>query len=384
MTFGLTAVQKVVQGLKVDQIEASIGGALGRTEKITETITSVNQLATYQKGRGTLLSKNSQRSGPFPSRSLDPVNKSAKSNPSPEIARIWGSTVQPLTKALNQIEKIASVRSAHVHAWESAFSYVFNQELDAAISNPARAPRRPEEYAMRMARLKVGQPQPRSDKRFLVEAIWMSIQVRFTLASLLVKLLSFMDKKPTVISDAEKRAWATYGKFVLSTCEEDANIAANIAAACEAHRLLTSSQLYILRGKLQRFQFRLDMTKRFSSVLAARDQLLEGLAKEKVTVQDTIIETTERHLSVLSDDHDWFRDNFLSITDAISAEWESLEKSIRLDTFYQEVSLDEKMAIVKAFNFCEILPFPVCVTLTFHISSCRTLVQLPEWAHLRD
>ncbi|KAH6914275.1 hypothetical protein BKA70DRAFT_1558250 [Coprinopsis sp. MPI-PUGE-AT-0042] len=351
MTLDLSAAQKAIQGLKVDGIEANIDRALGQMEKITPIITSVQHLGAYHKGRDTLLSKASQRNGPFPSRSLNPVDKSVKFNPSNEIVRIWSATVQPLTKALVQIEKIANVRSAHVHAWESAFSYVYTQELDAALSDPAKAPRRPEEYAMRMARLKVGQLQPRSDKRFLIEAIWMSIQVRFTLASLVIKLLSFMDCKPTVIPNSELRAWATYGRFVLDTCQEDAAIASAIAEGCEAHRLLTSSQLYILRGHLQRFQFKLDMTKRFGSVLASRDKLLETLGEQKTIVQDSIIETTERHLSVLSHDRDWFRDNFLSITDAISEEWESLEKSIRLDTFYQEVSLDEKMAIVKSFNF---------------------------------
>ncbi|KAG6373954.1 hypothetical protein JVT61DRAFT_6118 [Boletus reticuloceps] len=45
---------------------------------------------------------------------------------------------------------------------------------------------------------------------------------------------------------------------------------------------------------------------------------------------------------------EWLQTNFSSIAQEIVDEWAKIERSIRMDKFYQPVSLQERMDIVKA------------------------------------
>jgi len=56
-------------------------------------------------------------------------------------------------------------------------------------------------------------------------------------------------------------------------------------------------------------------------------------------------------LKLLASERKWFQENFREKAQLIVDEWERILISIRMDTFYQPVSLEEKMQIVKAMAF---------------------------------
>jgi hypothetical protein len=114
---------------------------------------------------------------------IDPGNKRLH-DISPSVVQVWRKANRQLMDSYRQAVNIAATRSAHIKAWEAAFSCLYQQEMARSVADPTHAPRKPAEHTMRVAKMSVGQPQPRADKQCLVEAIWWTLQIRFTLADL--------------------------------------------------------------------------------------------------------------------------------------------------------------------------------------------------------
>lgn len=68
-----------------------------------------------------------------------------------------------------------------------------------------------------------------------------------------------------------------------------------------------------------------------------------------------VAEITKEHSCALPNDFDWFEENFFELIGAIREEWGNLERTVREDTVYEPLSLDDKMTIVKARSFCMVL-----------------------------
>lgn len=295
---------------------------------------------------------------------------------SPAVTTTWRKTVKPLVQAYERVTKVATMRSSHIAAWEAAWSCLFEQELQLAISDPQRAPRRPREYAMQMARLKVGQPQPRADKRFLVEAIWVSLKIRFIMAELAVTWLKTAGKNSTNHAAQQCQMWALYIAFLLDSCERDAKIALEIATKSESRRQMTHTIVYVLRAGLERFRFELVAAEESHTMVGdARKTLADRALHSGKDAEDLISRTIREHLAILpGDGQEWIATNFREIAFDIRNEWYQLEKSLRAATFYQPVSLDEKMAIVKAFSFGW-LP-KIMQILTIDLTNCWLAMQV--------
>jgi hypothetical protein len=100
------------------------------------------------------------------------------------VTKDWRTITHALFNAYKEAVAVTDARSAHMHAWESAFSFLFQHELNALMNTPSRIPSRPHENAMRLAKLQVGQSRPLADRRFVVEAFWCTLHIRLTLISL--------------------------------------------------------------------------------------------------------------------------------------------------------------------------------------------------------
>ena len=268
------------------------------------------------------------------------------------ITTTWSHAVKPLVQAYEQVMKVAAMRSAHITAWEAAWSYLFEQELRLAASDPQRTPRRPREHAMQMARMKVGQPQPRADKRFLVEAFWASLNIRFVMAELAVTWLKTAGKNRGNFAPQQCQMWATYVAFLLDSCGRDTQIALGIATASESRRQMTLTVLHVLRTELERFCFEI-VAEGESHAMAAdmREKLADRALHSGKDVEDLIPRTIREHLAILPDDgQEWIATNFREIAFSIRNEWYQLENSLRAATLYEPVSLGEKMAAITAFS----------------------------------
>ncbi|KAJ7091139.1 hypothetical protein C8R44DRAFT_817142 [Mycena epipterygia] len=279
---------------------------------------------------------------------------------SPAIADAWKRATRHLTVMYADAMKVATTRSAHINAWEAAFSCLYEQEMNMAIADPMRAPRQPLEHAMRMTRIQVGQPQPRADKRFLVEAFWATLKLRFVIADLARTWMEELLKVKGFSVD-ERQKWGSFGLFVLDSCMRDTELAYSIATGSESRRQMTTSALLIIRARLDRFRFNVAMVRASGMFQAERPKLLVDVAHEIEGAEATIASTMNEHVAALPNDGQaWMSDNFSDTAWMIVDEWRKLEKSIKADTFYEALSLDERMAIVRALNFSHTGHFYTC------------------------
>jgi len=82
------------------------------------------------------------------------------------LALEWRQVAKPLLNAYELSFETALKRPAHVVAYENAFSTLFQMELEGLLRMSNGGPKNPHENAMRIAKLKMGRPPPRADKRF--------------------------------------------------------------------------------------------------------------------------------------------------------------------------------------------------------------------------
>ncbi len=305
-----------------------------------------------QKSHAALLRE--MRVTPAPVKSLDPSGD-LHGIPVPE-ARAWRSVMHGLLTCYHDVVNIASTRSAHAHAWEASFSYLYQKEIDLALQDPERAPRNPHEYAMRLARLNVGQPQPRADMRFLVEAFWTTITIRLTLANLTRLWLSVVSSRRSSYPTATRRVWERYISLLLRACAKDGGIALKITLQSDSRRQAVKTTILLMHIEIERFQFNIEGARENGKFLATRLDIADRAAKKvnEATIQRK--ETIDSYRAQRSDDEvevQWLTENFSQPAQAIVDEWEKIEKSLRMATFYEPVSLGEMEGIVKAFNFCE-------------------------------
>ena len=351
MSHALQTVHRLNESVDKSEIKTILSRAAA-TIKLEDGHIAKGALKKQKKVRQALL--RGKRELPVPPDALKPVNHGVASI----AAATWEKATRQLLAVYIQARKVAETRSAHVNAWESAFSCLYHAEIDSSLQDPARAPRNPTEHAMRIARMKVGQPPPRADKRFVVEAFWISLSSRFSLVSLGQTWLDDLNKRGSVtFPRVQHHLWATYIEFVLETCSQDAQIAFEIAQKSESHRQVAKTMLFQMRASLELFRFNVAMCRQNGALtLDDRTELVLAAAEQADNAKKIIQSTVGTYLKVRgsgASEQQWIKTNFTATAETIFEEWGAMKNSLRAGTFYTPVSLEEKMSIVRAFGFCE-------------------------------
>ena len=119
---------------------------------------------------------------------------------------------------------------------------------------------------------------------------------------------------------------------------------------------MTRSVLLRLRTHLEIFRANIKLSNLSGATVSAqeRKKRAEKALEMGRDARKLARETAQEHLRVLPQDRgQWLSVNFETAAAMIVDEWEKLEQSLRMDTFYQPLSMDEQTAIVRAFNFSE-------------------------------
>ncbi|RPD78076.1 hypothetical protein L226DRAFT_610074 [Lentinus tigrinus ALCF2SS1-7] len=389
MSKSLGAVRTKLDAISKPQLTTAIGELASNIGAAPLTL-STKELKALQRSHTGLLQ--AKRVIPFTLQDIDPLNTKLHGLPNDE-AKTWKKIVLQLFTAYKDAAAVSQTRSAHSHAWEASFAYLYQKEMDDIVANPMAAPRNPHEYAMRAARLRVGQPPPRADKRFLVESFWTTINIRLTLVEILGTWLDRISQRPEkapptrMLEDtaakryppANRRIWATYTSFVLRSCAADAEIALQITQESESHRQEASTVLLIMRIEMEQFRFNVQMmgqTHKMSveNRVKMADSAYEKLAGARERVNDVRMRATRR--GQRSQVAEWMQGDFLLPAQAILGDWEALERSLRRDTFYQPVSLDELTQVVRGLGFSHVGHFYKCPNgHVFVIGECGGAMQ---------
>jgi len=332
---------------------------------------ATDKIRAHKRAKAAILKE--MRLQPVPFKALDPADGQLHGISTPE-ANAWRQSVHVLLTCYREAASIANARSSHTHAWEASFSYLYQQEMEATLRDPEHAPRNPHEHAMRMAKLGVGQPQPRADRRFHVEAFWTTVDLRLAMVEMAMVWIDALSSRPSYPKE-NRRLWELYAAFILQTCSQDQDMTMRIAEESESHRQVVKTCLLGLRIGLETFRFNVKMmqsTPQYNETrveLADRARARAAEAKERqseVLVRFRATERTNR-----ASDEDWLNVSFIEPGKLIIEEWEKLERSIRMDTFYEPVSLKEMCDVVKALGFSHTGHFYKCPNgHTFTIGEC--------------
>jgi hypothetical protein len=349
MSHSLGNVHQLMGLLSHVDIGSRVATDAGRT-KVKHTYLDPKDSKSRKKAQATLLNGTKSRQVPTPLDTLNPGNQKFHSV-APSAAQAWQVAIGQLLTIYAQAGQIAETRSAHVNAWEAAFSCLYEQEATASLDDPAHAPRRPAEHAMRVARMKVGQPPPRADKRFLVEAFWVTLDLRFTLASLAQAWMEAAGNNK-LYAIVQLQIWATYVGFILRTCCQDAQIAFDIATESGSHRQAVKTVLYCMRAELEQYRFNVHMIRQNECLTENREKLVAGASQKAAEAEKMLKSTVRNYLRVRAslEDKQWLEDNFTKVSRTFVEEWSAIERSLRCDTFYEPVSLEEQMAVVRALS----------------------------------
>ncbi|KAM5531281.1 hypothetical protein V8D89_015082 [Ganoderma adspersum] len=372
MSKSLKAVQAKLDAVSKPTLERTVK-KLAADIKAAPLKISTKELKGLQRDQGALLK--STRFIPLTLQHIDPLNNHLHGLPTDE-ARAVKKVVLALFTAYKDTVLASQTRSAHSHAWEASFAYLYQKEMDDIVANPDKAPRNPQEYAMRIARLKVGQPPPRADKRFLVEAFWTTINIRLSIAALTETWVDTVSGR-TKYPPGNRRVWASYVVFILRSCAADAELALQITRESESFRQEASTVLLLMRVELEQFRFNVHMTKQSTAKMTTEGRAkLADTAKEKRMSGEQQIAAVRERGERRRGAKDWLGSDFVGPALAILKDWKALERSLRNDTFYEPVSLEELTQIVKGLNFSHTGHFYKCPNgHVFVITECGGATQ---------
>jgi hypothetical protein len=340
MSRGLAQVNESIRSISTVSMKHVLGQAASHTD--SKYPPPPAKLKETKRARVKLLKK--PRELPLAYTSLNPGDDNYH-GVSPYDLKVWKPTVRPLFSAYNAVMAVAETRSSHMHAWEAAFGYLVRSELEMAAVNPSRAPRNPQEHAMRMAKMMVGQPRPCSDTRFRVEVFWVTIQIRFMLAELARTWLKGISE----LLKQNRHIWAMYISFVLESCIQDAQAAFNIARESGSRRQMTKTMLLVMKSELEVFSFDFYMSQKSNG--RNRGAFLESVETKIQAAEREMRDTIASHLNGKIEDKDWISSNFEPMALKVLDQWKELQKSIRLNTvFYEQVTREEMEFIVQGLQ----------------------------------
>ncbi|KAI6157793.1 hypothetical protein BKA82DRAFT_4061548 [Pisolithus tinctorius] len=339
--------------------------------------TGAKLLKAQKRARDAALK--SSKNVPVAQTDITPANDKLH-NIGSDVLGVWRKAMHELLYAYKEAQGVAEARSAHAEAWEAAVSQLYQRELEL-IKGKTAISGQPDVHAMRLAKLQVGQPRPLADRRFHVEAFWLTINIRLTMTDLVQAWLQETFKhNPDLAKKSQSKSWAVYIDFLFDSCTRDAQIAFNVAKDSGARRQVTRTALHQMRVELEQFRFNLFMCKstgRFRESIV-REELADSARQHQVSSEEFMWSTLGGHRQKMSnqDEENWLEENFTSIARDIVEEWRKIERSVRFDTFYEPVSLEERMEIIKAFNFAVAGHFYRCPNgHTFVIGDCGGAMQ---------
>ncbi|EKM48985.1 uncharacterized protein PHACADRAFT_214556 [Phanerochaete carnosa HHB-10118-sp] len=261
---------------------------------------------------------------------------------------------------------MSATRGAHHKAYEGAVTTLYRLELEAIANDPTRATEAPEPAALKAVRTKIGQPPPKADVRFQIDAMFTLCEIRFMLAEVGV---SRVDGLPTTATDESgakhRKLWTSFVTFLYQSCAVDARKALTMAQNSSASRQTAKCSVYILRAEFEEFRSRMmedernlsrgdrrpsiaDRTRLGDQVKGKRDDIVHAVQ----TYQEQYVRSRPVDSVVgMRDERRWFQDNCGCKVDRFIKQLEELESFVRKGGMYEPLSMQEREMIVKTFGF---------------------------------
>ena len=309
------------------------------------------------------------QNGPLPATAFDLEGMQKVHGILLEEARAWYQVVKDIVNTYRQVVKIANTRGAHVKAYEAALSTLFRIEMQAIADDPARATDAPEPAALVIVDRKIGQPPPKADVRFQIEAYFLSFELRSLVAQI---AQSRVEGLPQTSGDPDvaqhRELWTDFVGFLYESCAADAEKAVAIAKNSSASRQAARAEIHKLRFAFEGFRWKVlcereELFRAGAFNEAERQRLCRSVRNYKYLLPQSMKHLEQTYLRArpsetmddLKKERRWLEENCRTKVEAWERECTKLEEFVDKGGFYQPMTLQEREDIVKAFGFCESL-----------------------------
>ncbi|KAG9090835.1 hypothetical protein FS749_000253 [Ceratobasidium sp. UAMH 11750] len=137
-------------------LEAKVVSAVSGCESYTQP--GLGVLTTAKDNLDILLRKQPDR--PTPPPVLDNLSEYHAFPPS--YSKAWRGATKQILAAYGQAHRISVHRDSTAQTYEASLATLFQEEMSYFAEHPQRAPRDTEQTALRIARMRIGQPPPTS------------------------------------------------------------------------------------------------------------------------------------------------------------------------------------------------------------------------------
>jgi len=267
----------------------------------------------------------------------------------------WGQSLKELFDIYDAVSAVAATRSAHATAYDAAISMLYDQELRRVYAGP-RPPPHPEEVAFALAKRLIGTDPPNADKRFRVEAIWLSMELRYILGGATLARLETLKRHTGNGNDQCLTLWSDFTDLVFESCVDDAQLAAKITTD-------TGAAVQSLEATMKTCRAILEFTKAKCSISEARGRFNEE-REHWLSVAKRLKADAEAHGREAG--QDLFRkqrsgglcqvisEKLMIPLSSLLGKWDELITSLSRTTFQSAPpSREELAAIIKVFGDSE-------------------------------
>ncbi|KAF8599524.1 hypothetical protein BDV93DRAFT_526047 [Ceratobasidium sp. AG-I] len=269
-------------------------------------------------------------------------------------AELWRKAVGGILTSYQNARQIACDRDPSVQAYEASLAALYQDELSQFGSDLSRgAPQDVEQRALRLARMRIGQPPPRASLRFVVEAFWVTTEILMLLGLATREASNEVQGRDSNTENSSY--WTKLAEFFFKRGIEDAEVALSLAESSESWNKVVKCQVILLRALYESAAHECQSTVDTGGISDPNTRAL------LVQMCENGIETVQRYQSTVPRGYlqrwnneertmrlEWINTNFTQPSTVILDSWKQLKRSAESGTWYSEVTNEERAAIMKA------------------------------------
>ncbi|KAF8730672.1 P-loop containing nucleoside triphosphate hydrolase protein, partial [Rhizoctonia solani] len=269
-------------------------------------------------------------------------------------AKSWKGGIKVAIESYRVARQITCERDPAVQAYEASLSQLYREELDRfGVDLSLGAPRDVEQQALRVARAKIGQLPPRASLRFVVEAFWITVDILMQLGVAVSKASDEVRIRDN--TGTEHHQWEQLAEFILDRAAKDAETAYKLANNSESWNKAIKCQVFVLQThyELAAHQCRVAIGKGALSDSNVKAELVDMCRQGIKHIKGLQTSIPQEYSSrwgprERQNKLAWANTNFVQPSNVILESWETLKRSAKGGTWYQEVTNAERSAIMRA------------------------------------
>jgi hypothetical protein len=267
-------------------------------------------------------------------------------------AKAWRGAIKNVLTAYRQAQLISAHRDPTVQTYEASLSTLFQEEMSYFAAHPNRAPRDTEQAALRLARMRIGQPPPRASLRFVIEAFWVTIRILIVLAETANQASKAIRARDS--SSANCVPWIRLAEYFLQRAVHDSQVALDFAENSESWNKAAKCQAVVMQARFELAAHQCHnaieggtfTVATRSALVTLCDQGYEDAAALRTTVVTEYMNRwapNERPSRM-----EWLETHFRVPSAPILEGWRDLKRSVEAGSWYSTVSREENRNIMRA------------------------------------